>query len=294
MPAASSSAAAAAGASAHRRLFGASLVRHWPGLRAPARGFELAPKGLFLTWLAFVGLLLFAAVVLWQRGVWAMLIEADPTGLTVAIIVLFAACTGWVGRRAWRLCHERERLDEALLHLHAGRLPALAAPAAGAATVEASGHWALRYWASLLRPQVDASSALALLGERCHGPHEMAWWFNGIQLKLGLLGKVIGFSVLALQLGRMDSFDPSQSALLLKNLTGGLGIALLTTMTGLAGNVLLGLQLMRLDRYADALVADAMAAAHESLPAPGTVAASQPLATAAAEGVAHGDRPHGA
>ena len=98
-----------------------------------------------------------------------------------------------------------------------------------------------------------------MLGERAHGPHEMAWWLNGIQLKLGLLGKVIGFSILALQLGQMDSFDPSQSAQLLKSLTGGLGIALLTTVTGLTGNILLGLQLMRLDRFADALVADALA-----------------------------------
>ena len=88
----------------------------------------------------------------------------------------------------------------------------------------------------------------------------MAWWINGIQLKLGLLGKVIGFSILALQLGQMDSFDPSQSARLLKNLTGGLGIALLTTMTGLAGNILLCLQLMRLDRFADALMADTLSA----------------------------------
>ena len=34
------------------------------------------------------------------------------------------------------------------------------------------------------------------------------------------------------------------------------GIALLTTMVGLVGNVLLGLQLTRLDRFADALVTD--------------------------------------
>ena len=76
-------------------------------------------------------------------------------------------------------------------------------------------------------------------------------------LKLGLLGKVIGFSVLALQIGQIQNFDPAQSQELLKSLTAGLGIALLTTMVGLVGNVLLGLQLTRLDRFADALVAQA-------------------------------------
>jgi biopolymer transport protein ExbB/TolQ len=98
--------------------------------------------------------------------------------------------------------------------------------------------------------------ALDLLLENSHGPHQAAWWVNGIQLKLGLLGKVIGFSVLALQIGQIQNFDPAQTQDLLKSLTTGLGIALLTTMVGLVGNILLGLQLTRLDRYADALVAD--------------------------------------
>ena len=55
----------------------------------------------------------------------------------------------------------------------------------------------------------------------------------------------------------MQNFDASQSQDLLRNLTTGLGVALLTTMVGLVGNILLGLQLTRLDRFADALVADA-------------------------------------
>ncbi|EWS52944.1 hypothetical protein X551_04263 [Methylibium sp. T29] len=95
-----------------------------------------------------------------------------------------------------------------------------------------------------------------MLMEQTHGPHATAWWVNGIQLKLGLLGKVIGFSILAIQIGHTESFDATQSQALLKSLTSGLGIALLTTMVGLVGNILLGLQLTRLDRYADALVAD--------------------------------------
>lgn len=76
---------------------------------------------------------------------------------------------------------------------------------------------------------------------------------------------MIGFSILALQLGEVQSFDASQSTQLLKNLTGGLGIALLTTVTGLSGNILLGLQLMRLDRFADALIADTLAITTEAL-----------------------------
>ena len=47
--------------------------------------------------------------------------------------------------------------------------------------------------------------------------------------------------MLALKIGQLQNFDPAQSQALLKSLTVGLGIALLTTMVGLVGNILLGL-----------------------------------------------------
>lgn len=234
----------------HNRMLGALFVRRMPGAGAPALALEQAPQGLFLLWLAYAGLLFWAAVLLWQQGVWQMLIHADPTGLTLAIVVLFTLCTLWAGSRAWRLCQQRAALEAARA------LPANAGPRA-----ESAGSWSGDYLHAALHPHSDRAVAQDLLGEHTHGPHEMAWWFNGIQLKLGLLGKVIGFSILALELGQLDSFDPTQSAALLQSLTSGLGIALLTTMTGLAGNMLLGLQLMRLDRFADALVADTLALA---------------------------------
>ena len=218
-------------------MVGAALVRHLPAVRAPWPGIERQPHGLFLLWLAYMGLLVYGAWLLWLAGVWHRLIEVDPTRLTLAIVALFVASSLWCGKRAWVLGQQR-------LWLEAG----------GAAAGDRA--WAHSHQALLRHPGADASTAVLVLGERAHGPHEMAWWLNGIQLKLGLLGKVIGFSILAYQLGQTDSFDPSQSTQLLKSLTGGLGIALLTTVTGLCGNILLGVQLMRLDRCADALVAD--------------------------------------
>lgn len=235
------------GTSTHR-MFGALLVRRLPGAGQPTLNIERAEQGLFLLWLAYMGLLVLAAWLLWNAGAWHRLMAADPTRLTLLIVLLFVGCSLWAGRRAWLLGQQRQALD------------------AGAVDPAA--------WSAAFLRSADRSNALLVLGERAHGPHEMAWWLNGIQLKLGLLGKVIGFSILALDLGQMQGFDPSQSAQLLKSLTGGLGIALLTTVTGLTGNILLGLQLMRLDRFADALVADALALSLTN------------------EGPRDGDRPH--
>ena len=238
-------------------MLGARLVWRWPVLRQPPVRIEMGPQGLFLLWLVYAGALLACAVLLYQHGVLAMLIHADPTRLTVAMLVLFMICTAWVGRRAWLLGQERAALDRwradpsNWLQSKSGA----AWPEVGDVPAASAGR---RYLHTVLQAHSDTAVARDVLAERIHGPHEMAWWFNGIQLKLGLLGKVIGFSMLALELGQMQNFDPSQSAQLLRSLTGGLGVALLTTMTGLTGNILLGVQLMRLDRYADALMADVL------------------------------------
>jgi MotA/TolQ/ExbB proton channel family len=191
---------------------------------------------IWLEWAALGGLLLFAAWLLGVRGVWGLLLRSDPTGITLVIIVLFSCATLWCGARSRELQMQRRALHATGDH--------------------PTTSWAAEYWRGLDAPQGDADAPLDLLLEHTHGPHSTAWWVNGIQLKLGLLGKVIGFSILALNIGQMQNFDPAQSQELLKSLTTGLGVALLTTMVGLVGNILLGLQLTRLDRFADLLVAD--------------------------------------
>ncbi len=202
---------------------------------------------IWLEWAALGGLLLFAGWLLGVRGVWGLLLRSDPTGITLVIIVLFGCATLWCGARSRELQMQRRAL-------HDGKRPDdLAAATPGD---RPSASWATEYWRGLDAPLGDADAPLDLLLEHTHGPHSTAWWVNGIQLKLGLLGKVIGFSILALNIGQMQNFDPAQSQELLKSLTTGLGVALLTTMVGLVGNILLGLQLTRLDRFADLLVAD--------------------------------------
>jgi len=212
------------------------LARRQGARQADASGIE----PLWFEWLALGGLLAFGAWLLGVRGVWTLLLSSDPTGLTLVIILVFVACTLWAGQRSREL--ERQRR-----HLLAARQ--------GAPLAELQG-WAGEYLHALAAAPKDAGAPLDVLLEMSHGPQQTAWWVNGIQLKLGLLGKVIGFSVLALHIGQMQNFDASQSQELLKSLTAGLGIALLTTMVGLVGNILLGLQLTRLDRFADTLVAD--------------------------------------
>lgn len=219
-----------------------SSGRRPPAYASAAAPREGMPEPLWLEWMTLAGLLIFASWLLGVRGVFAMLLHADPTGITLVIMVVFAGSTLWCGARSRVLQQQRQAMQAAQL--------------AGPGRVLDDSCWAATYWAGFAGPARDSGAPLDVLLDKTHGPHSTAWWVNGIQLKLGLLGKVIGFSILALQIGHTTSFDPNQSQELLRNLTTGLGVALLTTMVGLVGNIVLGLQLTRLDRYADALVAD--------------------------------------
>lgn len=203
--------------------------------------WEVEP--LWFEWLVLVGLFVFATWLLGIQGVWHLLLSSDPTGITLVIIIVFAVATLWCGVRAKELSRQRDLLSHA--------------SATGVDSMIQAEGWAGEYWNALALSPQDSGAPLDLLMEHTHGPHSTAWWVNGVQLKLGLLGKVIGFSVLAMQIGQIQSFDPSQAQDLLRNLTSGLGVALLTTMVGLVGNILLGLQLTRMDRFADDIVAQA-------------------------------------
>jgi hypothetical protein len=208
---------------------------------------------IWFEWLMLVGMLAFGSWLLGTRGVWGLLISSDPTGITAVIILIFVGSTIWCGARALELNRQTEALTVAMNHT---------------AGVDSSG-WAQDYWHQLRIAPIGSDTPLDVLMSKTHGPHSTAWWVNAIQLKLGLLGKVIGFSILALQIGQIQNFDPAQSQDLLKSLTSGLGIALLTTMVGLVGNILLGLQLTRLDRYADDIIEKAQVHGMELMSAAG-------------------------
>jgi hypothetical protein len=183
---------------------------------------------LFWQWALHLGVVVFAAWWLQRRGLWRALVDGDPSGISMGIALLATLVTLWCGRRARELARQ-------------------AAPASPWRRAHTSER------------RHDAALALQWLAERTHGPHETAWWFCGATLKLGLLGTVVGFIVMASQIGQTVSFELDQIQTLLRQMTGGMAIALYTTLVGLIGNLWIGLQLMLLDRLGDRLAADILA-----------------------------------
>ena len=144
------------------------LLQRLRGAVAPARPPHPV-EPLWLEWLALGGMLLFGGWLLGVRGVWALLLSSDPTGLTLVIVLIFVAATLWCGARSRELQRQRGLLRQAR-------------------SGQANAGWAFEYHHALRQHGRDFDAPLDMLMEWTHGPHHTAWWVNGIQLKLGLLG----------------------------------------------------------------------------------------------------------
>jgi hypothetical protein len=88
---------------------------------------------------------------------------------------------------------------------------------------------------------------LSLLEDELVNRHALGYVIVDVLLKLGLTGTVIGFIIMLLPIGDIKDFDPQIIQQLLSKMSGGMAVALYTTLTGLVTSTLLKLQYFLLD-----------------------------------------------
>ena len=98
--------------------------------------------------------------------------------------------------------------------------------------------------------QVNTSSErinLTLVEDELSNKHSLGYLAIDVLLKLGLTGTVIGFILMLLPIGEIQDFDPKVLQQLLSTMSGGMEVALYTTLTGLVTSMLLKFQYFILD-----------------------------------------------
>ena len=105
--------------------------------------------------------------------------------------------------------------------------------------------------------QITCGSPVMLenLEKDLSGNHEFGWLIADMMIKLGLLGTVIGFIVMLGSVAVIENADITTIQNMLTDMSGGMRIALFTTLTGLLAGLLLGLQYHFIDRAASRLMA---------------------------------------
>jgi biopolymer transport protein ExbB/TolQ len=220
--------------------------------------------GTFYRWLVFFGIMAFGAVVALNKGLIEDLLRADDSRLSAIILLMLLLASLDAGRRAYRLGSE---LCETLLisDKARSRTPLFAAdPEHGIRfAAEQHGDSFAHHHLLLLANKTYQNGSLCtqdLLFERLENAlgrgHESGWFLAELMIRLGLLGTVIGFIFMLGSVASVTSVDVHALQQLLTNMSGGMRIALYTTLTGLGAGILLSFQYRLLDAGVDRLMAE--------------------------------------
>ncbi|CAA6818758.1 MAG: Unknown protein [uncultured Thiotrichaceae bacterium] len=200
------------------------------------------PYFILVSWLWLAGLLLFMVMITWDAGLLPDVLAGDQTRISILLLLLTALVSLHCAYRSYRL----SRLEAAFLAWQTGEK-----------RLDSS---LLTTYLSLMTQAGEKNLSLngELLAEHLHYQHAFGWFAAGAMIKLGLLGTVIGFIMMLTSISGLDSLEIEQVQQLMQQMTQGMMVALNTTLLGLVGSLILGVQYLFLDHCADRLLVRTM------------------------------------
>jgi len=202
-----------------------------------------------IRWTLLIALFCLGAVILWDYGFLNYLFENDTSGISTLIIVVFGAsslyCLWYLVdlsaelallERISRDLQDQPRQESYTLRSRPDR--------------ERRIDRITRDLAIVRRTLGDSSpeTLLQAFASECRSPVRLGIFISDTLYKLGLLGTVIGFILMLVSMRDLGEFDVETMREALQQMTGGMAVALLTTITGLSCGVLLRMQFNLLDR----------------------------------------------
>lgn len=179
----------------------------------------------------FTAALIFCCFLLIELEILSLIIESDRSNISLIIIILYLGSSIHWFFLAWKLGKESEILsldkntskDQELNKINL-------------------------YLKGLERSNfTEKQERLNVLADELSNRHSFGYMAVDVLLKLGLTGTVIGFILMLLPIGEIKEFDPQILQQLLATMSGGMAIALYTTLTGLLTSMLLKFQYFLLD-----------------------------------------------
>jgi len=201
-------------------------------------------------WLLLVSVMAFGGYVAWDLHLFSLILSADKSymaSLTMMLVIVMSVHCGW------HIVHTSRRTSSAQRWLQAHT---------GFAAQEHMTRSAFlqRFLNDLSIKQSDntedADAILEIHADAVRSPTEIGWFFVDLAVRLGLLGTIIGFILIFASLDNLDIDGGDDLKNLLIAMSGGMGTALYTTLTGLIGASLLSFQYLLLGRQSEHLVAE--------------------------------------
>ena len=187
---------------------------------------KLESKHLLLKSSLALGVIIFFTYLIFDLGLLSLIIASDQSKISLIILALYYLATAHWYYLSFSLDKEIEGLnfEDASSSVLLSKL---------------------KYFDG--NDQQKSTNYLAILEDELANRHALGYMIVDILLKLGLTGTVIGFILMLLPIGEIKDFDSQIIQQLLSKMSGGMAVALYTTLTGLVTSTLLKLQYFLLD-----------------------------------------------
>lgn len=195
-------------------------------------------------WFLIISLVLFGIYVAWDLRIFELILTLDKSymaSLTIVLVSVMSAHCGWhIFQTSRRTRIAQQWLDE---RYH------------NETTHSAFIHGYIDDLQSIEQTDIDDSDAIVEIhADAIRAPVNLGWFFVDLAVRLGLLGTIIGFILIFASLDNIDIDGGDDLKNLLIAMSGGMGTALYTTLTGLVGASLLSFQYLVLGRQAEQLI----------------------------------------
>ncbi len=223
---------------------------------------------LLLRWLLFVTAVAVGLTVAWHQGLFHILFKNDASRLSIVIVGVFVMSSihaGWLILRLSRHINHVNTIAQLLDRDQQSQIVVKNSEVVfGYSAVLPDGpltehiHNLARRLSNSAATHPfanDQSQLLDALSKRIRSPQQLGWLIADLMIKLGLLGTVIGFILMLQSVPTVEDLDISAIQTMLSKMSDGMRVALFTTLCGLIGGVLAGIQYHIADRGADELIA---------------------------------------
>ncbi len=208
--------------------------------------FEIKAANLILRAFIILGLIGFGFFLAIERGLVQLALDSDKSYISYFILgIYFLASAHWLWLTR-SLTSERQRF--ALLET---------ALAVDESVESVSGGLVGQFLENLKGHEdraTDSATLVEAFGDDIANSHAFGHFVSDVLLRLGLLGTIVGFIFMLMPIAEMNEFDASMMQKLLTSMSGGMAVALYTTLAGLITSTLLKLQYHVLDASAAQLV----------------------------------------
>ena len=184
------------------------------------------PQYLLQKSIVLLTVIVFAFYLLFDLGLLNLIFESDKSKISILILLIYTAATLHWLFLAWRLDGEQKGDGKVSDFINV----------------------------SNSKTELERQNLLSILGDELSNRHALGHMTSDILLKLGLTGTVVGFILMLLPIGDMKDFDPQKIQPLLSSMSGGMAVALYTTLSGLVTSTILKFQYFLLDASLSKLI----------------------------------------